>query len=369
MTESTTIHVSLASKSYDIAIGADEQSELGSNASSWMATRFESAARTALVVADQNVVDPHANRAISSLQSAGWRTETVILPPGEGTKCLATISNLYDKLVAMGADRQTVVVAVGGGVTGDAAGFAAASYARGIPFIQVPTSLLAHVDSSVGGKTGVNHPQGKNLIGAFHQPIGVHIDTTTLNTLPDRDFYSGMAEVVKYGVILDADFFGYLEDNVAGILQRDSTVMQYIIARCCRLKADVVENDEFERTGLRAVLNYGHTFAHAFEKLASYGTLMHGEAVSIGMVCASRLGERLGRIDATVTDRQVDLLRKLHLPVAIPDDLQNRSEEILTTMRLDKKTVGGNLRFILPSKMGHVETVRDVPLDDVRHVV
>ena len=271
------------------------------------------------------------------------------------------MSALYDQLVGMRADRQTVVVAVGGGVTGDSAGFAAATYARGIPFLQVPTTLLAHVDSSVGGKTGINHPQGKNLIGAFHQPIGVYIDINTLQTLPDRDYVSGLAEVVKYGVILDADFFTYLENNVAGLLSREANVMRHIIERSCQLKADVVEADEFERTGLRAVLNYGHTFAHAFEKLSQYSALMHGEAVSIGMVCASRLAERLDRIPADVTQRQVGLLTQLGLPVTVPDTLSCRPDEILAAMKLDKKTVGGQLKFILPTQLGHVETVHDVP--------
>jgi 3-dehydroquinate synthase len=197
---------------------------------------------------------------------------------------------LYDQLVDMAADRRTIVVAIGGGVTGDLAGFVAATYARGLRFVQVPTTLLSMVDSSVGGKTGINHPRGKNLIGAFHQPIGVLIDLTTLTTLPDREYRSGLAEVVKYGVILDHEFFDYLEKNVEGLNARTPEVLRHVVARSCELKADVVRQDEYETTGLRAVLNYGHTFGHAFEALSGYGGLLHGEAVSIGMICASRLG-------------------------------------------------------------------------------
>ena len=205
--------------------------------------------------------------ATESLRRAGWHTGRVDLEPGEQAKSLPVVSRLYDALVELKADRRTVVVAVGGGVVGDTAGFAAATYARGIPFVQVPTTLLAHVDSSVGGKVGINHPQGKNLIGAFHQPLGVFIDTATLATLPDRDYRSGLAEVVKYGVILDEEFFDFLESNIAGVNRREPEILRRIIARSCRLKADVVEKDEFEVTGLRALLNYGHTFAHAYEAL------------------------------------------------------------------------------------------------------
>ena len=242
-------------------------------------------------------------------------------------------------------------MAVGGGVVGDAAGFVAATYARGIPFIQVPTSLLAHVDSSVGGKVGINHPRGKNLIGAFYQPLGVFIDTATLQTLPLRDYRSGLAEVIKYGMILDEEFFRFFEDHIDDLKNRNPEVMQQVIARCCRLKADVVEQDEQERSGLRAVLNYGHTFAHAFEALCGYGELLHGEAVSIGMVYAARLAERRGLIDATVTERQNTLLEAVGLPVRLPESAHLKTAEILDRMKLDKKTVGGELRFILPTCM------------------
>jgi 3-dehydroquinate synthase len=267
---------------------------------------------------------------------------------------------LYDQLVDMAADRRTIVVAVGGGVTGDLAGFVAATYARGLRFVQVPTTLLSMVDSSVGGKTGINHPRGKNLIGAFHQPIGVLIDLTTLNTLPDREYRSGLAEVVKYGVILDHEFFDYLEKNVEGLNARSPEVLRHVVARSCELKADVVRQDEYETTGLRAVLNYGHTFGHAFEALSGYGGLLHGEAVSIGMICASRLAESLNRITSKETARQTELLIRLGLPVEVPKELHSRQQDIVNCMMLDKKTEGRELRFVLPSRIGHVDVVKGV---------
>ena len=236
------------------------------------------------------------------------------MEPGELSKSLPVVSDIYDRLVEMQAGRQTVVFAVGGGVVGDTAGFVAATYARGIPFVQIPTTLLAHVDSSVGGKVGINHPKGKNLIGAFHQPLGVVIDTATLKSLPERDYTAGLAEVIKYGVILDEDFFAELEQNLEGIKNRSAEVLQSLIARSCRLKADVVEQDEYEHTGMRAVLNYGHTFGHAFENLCHYGELLHGEAVAIGMIYASRLAERVKLIDESVTRRQRALLEAVGLP-------------------------------------------------------
>src|SRR5439155_7813815 len=220
------------------------------------------------------------------VQSIGFQTRLKVLPSGEGQKSLSVASQLYDWLVDLPADRKTPVVAVGGGVVGDLAGFAAATYNRGLPLLMVPTTLLAMVDSSVGGKVGINLQAGKNLVGAFHQPAGVWIDTAALDTLPEREFLSGLAEVVKCGAILDAEFFAFLEANAAAIRSREPEVLVPVIARCCRLKADVVEKDEREETGLRAVLNYGHTFAHPFETVGGYGGGLHGEAGAAGMVCA-----------------------------------------------------------------------------------
>src|SRR5262245_51001673 len=230
----------------------------------------------------------------------------------------------------------------------------------------VPTTLLAMVDSSVGGKVGVNHPRAKNLIGAFHQPVGVWIDTAVLATLPDREYRSGLAEVVKYGVILDAELFAYLEQHADTLLRRDPEAVRHVVARSCRLKADVVEKDEREETGLRAVLNYGHTFAHAFETAAGYGHWLHGEAVAAGMVCASRLAERRGLVPHELTERQERLLTKFGLPTA---PLPWPADELLATMRNDKKALAGRLRFVLPRRLGEVALFDDVSDADVRQVL
>lgn len=368
---SQTVTVSLGERSYEIAIVSGELTAFAERLTGWLATRgFKAGARPkVLVVTDGHVCHQHAAAVGASLHLAGFPCEVAILEPGEQTKSLEAAASLYDRLVEMQADRQTIVVAVGGGVVGDLAGFVAATYVRGLPFVQVPTTLLAQVDSSVGGKVGINHSQGKNLIGAFHQPLGVFLDTNVLSTLPLRDYRSGLAEVVKYGVILDADFFTYLEANTAGLNLRSPDVLQHVVARCCRLKADVVEYDEFERTGLRSVLNYGHTFAHAIEALSGYGELLHGEAVAIGMEYAARLAQRLGRIDAKAVERQSQLLTALGLPIRLPDAVSLSTSDILDRMRLDKKTVGGQLRFVLPTKLGHVELVDEVAEETVRAVL
>ena len=266
-------------------------------------------------------------------------------------------------MLAVKADRQTVVIAVGGGVVGDLAGFVAATYARGIPLIQIPTTLLAQVDSSVGGKVGINLASAKNMAGAFWQPIRVLIDPLVLHTLPDREYQAGLAEVIKYGVIMDAEFFALLEDHVEEIHARDPGLLKTIISRCCQLKAQVVEQDERETTGLRAILNYGHTFCHAFETVTNYGRFLHGEAVAIGMMCAARLAESMGRIDQQLISRQAALLTACNLPLTVSDI---DPEALLAAMQHDKKVEHGKLRFVLPTKMGHVELVDDVSLDLVR---
>ena len=367
----STIQVYLGLRTYEIAIGDSLLIEAERYLASWdeKLNSVEKTTGRALIVTDQNVQSPHAETVYKSLIDAGWQAEVITLEPGESSKNINVVTGMYDDLVKLQADRQTLVVAVGGGVIGDSAGFLAATYARGIPFIQIPTTLLAMVDSSVGGKVGVNLPQAKNLVGSFYQPLGVLIDTDTLNTLPAREYISGLAEVIKYGVILDDSFFKYLEENIEGLNSREPTVMKQVIARSCRLKADVVEQDEFERTGLRAVLNYGHTFAHAFEALAGYGELLHGEAVSIGMVYASRLAEKLGRITGEETERQVNLLKAVGLPVELPVGCEFSADNILQKMLLDKKTVGGQLRFVLTTEIGNVEMVKGVSEKTVREVL
>ncbi|MCG6157407.1 3-dehydroquinate synthase [Rubinisphaera margarita] len=365
------VHVNLAERSYDIVVDADEVSALPPLIQDWLRSisYLKSDQPAALVITDTNVADLFGKKLHEALQEQGWNAELTIVPAGENSKSQATAGLIYDQLVSMRADRKTVVIAVGGGVIGDLGGFVAATYNRGLPFVQVPTTLLADVDSSVGGKVGINHAKGKNLIGAFHQPLGVWINTRALQTLPERDYRSGLAEVVKYGVILDEEFFAFLENNVEALNSRDAETLVKVITRSCRLKADVVEQDEYERSGLRAILNYGHTFAHAYEALCGYGELMHGEAVSIGMIDASRLAVKLGRIDESVTQRQLELLSQLGLPTKLPTPVSFSADEVLDRMKIDKKTEAGKLRFVLPSRLGHVEVVTGVPESDVRDVL
>jgi 3-dehydroquinate synthase len=356
------VRVNLGPRSYDIAFRpADGPADVGALVLSALPNTS-----TALVVSDANT-RPHTRAIEAALAARGLRTGSATVPAGEASKSPDQLAKLYDALYDLAADRKTVVVAVGGGVIGDLAGFAAATYNRGLPLVMVPTSLLAMVDSSVGGKTGINHPKGKNLIGAFHQPSGVWIDLAVLDTLPDREYASGLAEVVKYGVILDAAFFDYLEANAHALRERRRDVVHRTVVRCCQLKAQVVERDEYETTGLRAVLNYGHTFAHGFETVAGYGTLLHGEAVAIGMMCAARLADRLERIGPDVAHRQEAVLKSLNLPVT--PGRPYPTDELLAVMRRDKKAVGGNMRFILPTKIGAVTLVDDVPEVLVRAVL
>jgi 3-dehydroquinate synthase len=358
-----TLRVHLGQRSYDIAVtSADPADPAGPG----HFARDRAAGRLAFVVSDEHVA-PHLGPLTESLEKAGFRTASATLPAGETQKSLAAASGLYDHLAELRADRKTLVVALGGGVVGDLAGFVAATYNRGLPLLMVPTTLLAMVDSSVGGKVAVNHPRGKNLIGAFHQPVGVWIDTAMLETLPDREYRSGLAEVVKYGVILDADFFAYLEAHSRELRSRDPAAVAHVVAHSCRLKARVVEQDEREETGLRAVLNYGHTFAHAFETVGGYGAWLHGEAVAAGMVCASRLAERRGLIPAAVTERQIWLLEAFGLPTAPPRAWP--AEQLLAVMQSDKKNLAGRLRFVLPRRLGEVALFADVPEADVIKVL
>jgi 3-dehydroquinate synthase len=356
-----TVRVDLGPRSYDIAITSGAASGIGP---------FVRAAlpktSTALVVCDTNT-QSHGRAVEAALGAAGLRTGFTPIPAGESSKCLEQLAPLYDALYDLAADRKTAVVAVGGGVIGDLAGFAAATYNRGLPLVMVPTSLLAMVDSSVGGKTGINHPKGKNLIGAFHQPSGVWIDLAHLGTLPEREYLSGLAEVVKYGVILDAAFFEYLEANAKSVRDRKSGELARVVGHCCGLKASVVEKDEYETTGLRAVLNYGHTFAHAYETCAGYGSLLHGEAVAIGMMDAARLAHNLNLVGGDFVERQRKLLEALWLPTAPLAEFA--TDELIAVMRRDKKAVGGQMRFILPTRLGAVKLFDDVPEPLVRAVL
>ncbi len=358
MTEKPTIvAVDLGPRRYEIQIGQGNLAQVG---------KFISArgkVSHAILVTDARIAQSHAEVAKQSLLRVASRVDTIVVPEGERSKSLPQASLLWNRLLELNADRRTVLVAVGGGVVGDLTGFIAATFARGMPFFQIPTTLLAQVDSSVGGKVGINLPRAKNMVGAFWQPLGVLIDTEVLKSLTERDYRSGLAEIVKYGVILDAEFFAYLEANVAGLLGRRHSVLKHVIARSCELKAQVVVGDERDESGLRAVLNYGHTFAHAIEAETGYDSHLHGEAVSIGMMCAARLAERLGRVDSEFTRRQQRLLEALGLPI-VPLDLD--PDKLIAAMSHDKKVEHGKLRFVLPIKMGHVELVGDIEPEQVR---
>jgi 3-dehydroquinate synthase len=353
------VRVELGARSYDIVVASGDLAGVG------LFARQRCRGTTALIVTDKHVAG-HARHVRESLTQAGFHCGIATRPAGEAQKSIPVAQELYDALLDLPADRRTLIIAVGGGVMGDLAGFVAATYARGLDLLMVPTTLLAMVDSSVGGKVAVNHPRAKNLIGCFHQPRGVWIDTAVLATLPEREYRSGLAEVAKYGVIMDPELFAYLEANTAAILQREPATVAHIVTRSCQLKADVVEKDEREETGLRAILNYGHTFAHAFETAAGYGGWLHGEAVAAGMICASRLAERRGLIDARVTERQRHLLDAFGLPIT---PLDWKVDNLLATMRADKKALAGKMRFILPTRLGEVALFDDVPEAEVRNIL
>ena len=323
----------------------------------------------AVVVSDAAVAATHGRRVSESLTACGIHVIPIEVPPGEATKSVAEAARLWAAFADQAVDRSTHVVAVGGGVVGDLAGFVAATFARGLPVWQVPTTLVAQVDSAIGGKTGINLPSGKNLVGAFWQPSGVFADIDALATLPHREYVSGLAEVVKYGMIFDPDFFAWLEGHAAELIARDPAAVAHAVERSASLKAGVVERDERETSGGRAALNYGHTFAHAFETAVGYGRLLHGEAVAIGMSCAARLAAALGRIAADIPPRQDSLLASLKLPVSLAGLGPLDADELLAIMARDKKSLGGRLRFVLPSCIGAVELVSDVDEALVRRVL
>ena len=347
-------------RSYDIHVGRGLLETVGP------LLRHRSATR-AVVITDAAIADSHAATVIRSLQSAGIAATPLTVPSGEASKSIAEASRLWDEFARLAVDRGTQVVAVGGGVVGDLAGFVAATFARGLAVWQVPTTVVAQVDSGIGGKTGINLPGGKNLVGAFWQPRGVIADIDTLATLPEREFLSGLAEVVKYGMILDPAFLAWLEANAAPLRAREPAAVAHAVERSAALKADVVAADEREVSGRRAILNYGHTFAHALETGAGYGTLLHGEAVSIGMAAAARLAARLGRIGRDVVERQDRLLTAVGLPLSTPH--AGSPDELLAIMARDKKSVAGRLRFVLPCRVGHVELVDGIDPGLVRQVL
>ncbi len=317
----------------------------------------------AALLADGNVFyEPFGEKATASLKKANYDLVTDTIDPGEEHKTLDTVRNLYDVLVNARLERKSPVIALGGGVTGDMVGFVAASYLRGVPFVQCPTTLLAMVDASVGGKVGVNLPQGKNLIGAFHQPHVVVIDTDTLGTLPLRELRCGLAECVKHAVIRDPDLFDWLEQSLDAILAFDAKTLVELVRRNVAIKAEVVMADEKE-SGQRAHLNFGHTFGHAIEAQSGYGHYHHGEAVSLGMVAATRLAVDRDLVGADVLDRLIGLLNRIGLPTRAAD--LPPTERLIASMQLDKKVSGSRIRLILPDALGSVALVDDINHDAI----
>jgi shikimate kinase/3-dehydroquinate synthase len=346
-----TLKVDLGDRSYSITIGQSlfEDKDLMS--------RYIEGSRVAIVTND--VVAPYYLSGVQrTLEAAGKRVISIVLPDGEEHKNIANLMKVFDVLLTEKCDRKTTLVALGGGVIGDLTGLAAATYMRGVPFVQVPTTLLSQVDSSVGGKTGINHPLGKNMIGAFYQPQAVIADTATLNTLPSRELSAGLSEVIKHGAIIDADFFDWIEANVDRLIAKEPEALAYAIQRSCEIKADVVRQDEREG-GIRAILNFGHTFGHAIEAGMGYGNWLHGEAVGCGMVMAADLSHRLGYIDRTTTIRIRSLVRAAGLPIIAPD---LGIERWLELMEVDKKNDAGQIKFILLKPLG-ASIITTVPHD------
>jgi 3-dehydroquinate synthase len=345
-----TLEVSLENRAYPIYIGRD----LLARAELFLQHMPQ---RRAAVVTDSNVAPLYLPQLTAALNAAGVDVTPIVIPAGEQHKNWESLNAIFDALLAARCERKTTLIALGGGVVGDLTGFAAATYLRGVPFIQVPTTLLALVDSSVGGKTAINHPRGKNMIGAFYQPQAVVADTATLGTLPDRELSAGLAEVIKYGLISDLPFFEWLETNIQALVSRDPAAMAYAIRRSCENKATVVAADEREETGVRALLNLGHTFGHAIESGLGYGQWLHGEAVAAGMAVAARLSHSMGMLRADDVGRVVAILERANLPVSVPDLGVDRYLEL---MGHDKKVEGGKLRFILLRAMGEAYLTSDV---------
>ena len=334
------VQIDLAERSYPILIG----SQLLGQALTYQPLPK---ATMALIVSNTTVAPLYAAQLRQALQAHYAKVILVTMPDGEAHKDWPTLQLIFDALLENGCDRKTVLFALGGGVVGDMTGFAAASYMRGVPFVQIPTTLLAQVDSSVGGKTAINHPLGKNMIGAFYQPQQVVCDLDVLQTLPDRELSAGLAEVIKYGPIADMAFFGWIEDNLAALLAKEPAALAHAIQRSCEIKAWVVGQDERE-SGLRAILNFGHTFGHAIESGLGYGEWLHGEGVGCGMVMAAQLSQRLGRVDAAFVQRLSTLVQRAGLPVKAPVlCARDNAGRYLELMRVDKKSEAGEIRFVL----------------------
>ena len=351
------VKVELGSNSYDIFIG----NALGDVLKNFISNAKFS--KKALVITDTNVKKIFSGEIMLALESVGLDVKLVTIPAGETSKSLAEAEKIYTAAIEFGLDRKSAIFALGGGVVGDLTGFIAATYLRGVPFVQIPTSLLAQVDSSVGGKVAVNHQLGKNLIGAFYQPKAVFIDLDMLNTLLSREIASGLGEIVKYGVISDADLFQYIEDNAYQTLALENEVMEHIIARSCEIKAEVVSKDEKEG-GLRRILNFGHTMAHAIEEATGYSKYTHGEAVAIGMIGAAHISKSLGRINEATFNRLQALIDKLGM---VSKAKNCDIDHMFNVIFRDKKAINGKINWVLMDEIGKVSIVSDVPDDIVKH--
>jgi len=355
------VHVPLGARSYEIKVGGSLLPRLG------VACALLKFGPRCAVITDGNAGREYAPRALESLAASGFAPVLVTIPAGEKSKRVAMVERCYDQLAAHRLERKSFIVALGGGVVGDLAGFVAATYLRGIPFVQLPTTLLAQVDSSVGGKTGVNLRAGKNLVGAFYQPRLVLCDLDTLRTLPNREYVSGLAEVIKYGIIYDAVLFAQLERNLPKLLARDASTLASVVARCCEIKAEVVGQDETE-SGLRAILNFGHTIGHAIENSSGYGTFLHGEAIAIGQVAAAKLSRTVLGLPSGDVARIENIFVKAGLPVRFKADATRR-RKLFAAMQLDKKVNGGEVNFVLAEKVGRVKFGCRVPAELVEQAL
>jgi 3-dehydroquinate synthase len=356
-----TVAIALGDRSYDIQIGAG----LLARPETWAGLPK---AQAAMIVTNDTVAPLYEAQLRAALAPHYKQIHTVVLPDGEAHKDWQSLNLIFDALLAKGCDRKTVLFALGGGVIGDMTGFAAASYMRGVPFVQVPTTLLSQVDSSVGGKTAINHPLGKNMIGAFYQPVRVVCDLDTLKTLPERELSAGLAEVIKYGPIADMDFLAWIEAHIGALMAREPQALAHAVKRSCEIKAWVVGQDERE-AGLRAILNFGHTFGHAVEAGLGFGVWLHGEAVGCGMVMAAELSQRLGKVDAGFVTRLKALIERAGLPVRGPVlHASDNAGDYIAHMRLDKKSVGGDIQFVVIDGPGQA-AVQGAPDAVVRDVI
>lgn len=349
------LKIGLGERSYDILLGSGILGKVGE-------ALFQVLQPSRVVlITHPSLFQLYGDRVLAGLKRQGWETDVIEVPEGETSKTLKQAEKIFNRLLDFECDRKSVLVALGGGVIGDLAGFVAATFQRGVPFVQVPTTLLSQVDSSVGGKTAVNHPKGKNMIGAFYQPCLVVADLDTLQTLPQKEFRAGLAEVIKYGVISDASLFGYLEKNIEKIVQLDKECLAHIVKTSCAIKAEVVEKDERE-SHYRMILNFGHTLGHAIEVLTEYSRFLHGEAVAIGMVYAAKLSRQLGKCREAVPQRLDRLVRKCGLPADLPD---LDSNAVIESIYRDKKTVNRKIKFILAKEIGVVEIIKDMPEEEI----